>query len=351
MKEYQVIGLMSGTSLDGLDICLARFTEENDTWSFEILDAVCYEYNSDFQGTLRSLHQGTAYQLAEMHHQFSVMQAKYIQRFFEKQQGNHQAEIIVSHGQTIFHQPHQSFTTQIGCGATLSALTGKPVVSDLRTYDMALGGQGAPLVPFGEKYLFPEYSSFINIGGICNISIHDVKSIKAFDVCPGNTLLNLLSQQMGFPYDQHGEISRIGKVNPYLLKTLEAVPYYQKPFPKSLGTEHLLSDWMPHIDGINISIEDKLATVVEHIAKEISDSIQGQSKTLVTGGGAYNQYLIERIQHYSSSKIDVPSKEIIEFKEALIIGFLGLMRYLGRNNCLSTVTGAKRDNMGGAIYG
>ncbi|MCO5232564.1 MAG: anhydro-N-acetylmuramic acid kinase [Chitinophagales bacterium] len=351
MNEYRVIGLMSGTSLDGLDICYSLFTEDNGKWNFEIQASKCYEYTPSFQKELRNLHQGTAYELAEMHQQFSVMQAELIQSFFTDYPQSLNAIIIVSHGQTIFHQPNKSFTTQIGCGATLSALTGKPVVCDLRTYDMALGGQGAPLVPLGERYLFPSYSNFINIGGICNVSIHHREYIHAYDVCPGNTLLNLLSQQKGFPYDYQGQFARAGKMDQNLLKAFESVSYYQKSIPKSLGTENILSDWLPHLNGMNISLEDKLSTVVEHIAIELAKAISQPSKTLITGGGAFNQYLIERIQHYSSSEIIVPPKETIEFKEALIIGFLGLMRYLGRNNCLSSVTGAKSDSMGGAIYG
>ncbi len=350
MAEYYVIGLMSGSSLDGLDVCAVKFNEENSRWKFEIQNTVCYEYPEHFQQALRQLPDATAYQLAEMHTGFARIQADYLQQFFQAFPDSRKADLIVSHGQTIFHQPEQSFTTQIGCGATLSALTSKTVVCDLRTYDVALGGQGAPLVPLGEKYLFPEFKSFLNIGGICNISEHTDSGITAYDVCPGNTLLNLLAIQSGKTYDTRGTIARNGSVCPELLAQLSSVDFYQKEGPKSLGTEHLMRDWWPLIEAASLSVEDKMTTVVEHIAIELG-KVLTHPTTLITGGGALNTYLTERIIHHAVSEIIVPSRQIIEFKEALIIGFAGLERYLGRNNCLSSVTGAQRDNMGGAVYG
>lgn len=350
MSEYYVVGLMSGSSLDGLDICAVRFSEENTQWKFEIKDAICYEYPASFQQELRLLPDATALQLAEMHNRFARIQADYLQQFIKTFPGAQHTDLIVSHGQTIFHQPEKMFTTQIGCGATLSALTGKTVVCDLRTYDVALGGQGAPLVPLGEKYLFPEYKSFLNIGGICNVSEHSDSGITAYDVCPGNTLLNLLALQYGKTYDNGGEIAGKGNISSALLAQLSSVTFYQKSGPKSLGTEHLMRDWWSLIEESSLSVEDKTATVVEHIAIELG-KVLNQKSTLVTGGGALNTYLMERIVHHSTSEIIIPSGQIIEFKEALIIGFAGLMRFLGQNNCLSSVTGAQRDNMGGAVYG
>lgn len=350
MAEYHVIGLMSGSSLDGLDVCYARFEEVNNHWNFEILQTHCYAYPLHFQNELRNLPDASAYQLAEMHMHFARIQSEYLQQFFQKYPESQNTEIIVSHGQTIFHQPEKSFTTQIGCGATLSALTGKTVVCDLRTYDVALGGQGAPLVPFGEKYLFSNYQYFLNIGGICNISAHTASEVSAYDVCPGNTLLNLLAQELGQSYDRNGEIARSGQVNQKLLAQLSEIGYYQKKAPKSLGTEHLMNDWWKLITADSIPTADKMATVAEHIAIELGKVLSRKS-TLVTGGGAFNSYLIERLRQHSASEIVIPPVQIIEFKEALVIGFVGLMRYLGRNNCLSSVTGAQRDNMGGAIYG
>lgn len=350
MSEYRVIGLMSGSSLDGLDVCAVRFIEENDRWKFEIEHTVCYEYSKHFQQELRQLSEGTASQFAEMHMRFARIQADYLQQFMQTFPDTQHADLIVSHGQTVFHQPEKMFTTQIGCGATLSALTGKTVVCDLRTYDVALGGQGAPLVPLGEKYLFPEYKSFLNIGGICNISAHIDSGITAYDVCPGNTLLNLLAIQSGKTYDDGGAIAGSGRVCPELLGQLSSIAYYKMTGPKSLGTEHLMLDWWPLIEHSSVSVEDKMATVVEHIAIELGKVLMEKS-TLVTGGGALNTYLTERIIHHSASELIIPSGQIIEFKEALIIGFAGLMRFLRQNNCLSSVTGAQRDNMGGAVYG
>lgn len=351
VSEHLVIGLMSGSSLDGLDICLVRFKEkQNGEWSFEIVQTDYESYPESFQNELRNLPHASAYQLAQMHTHYAIKQAGYIQQFFKKFPVSKEAELIVSHGQTVFHQPESSFTTQIGCGATLSAKTNKTVVCDLRTYDVALGGQGAPLVPFGEQYLFDSYDTFLNIGGICNISLHKENEILAYDVCPANTLLNLLAHQENQAFDEGGQIAQKGNVNQELLGKLAKVKYYYTPAPKSLGTEHIMSDWWPEIEANSLSIEDKMATVVEHIAMKVGSSIQGES-VLITGGGAYNTYLIDRIKYYTLAEIVIPPKVIIDYKEALIIGFVGLMRYLGRNNFIASVTGAMRDNMGGAIYG
>lgn len=340
---------MSGSSLDGLDICDVIFSENEKCWSYHIQHAEVYLYDEEFQNELKNLPKSSAYQLAEMHTRFAKIQSELVHTFFNKYPDSLEADLIVSHGQTIFHQPEKSFTTQIGCGATLSALTGKTVVCDLRTYDIALGGQGAPLVPFGEKYLFPEYKNFLNIGGISNISIHDDQTIKAFDVCPGNTLLNLLAQSIGKSFDDGGDIARQGQGNSDLLQKFSQLDFYKKSGPKSLGTEHLLRDWWSLIENTPISVEDKMATVVEHIAIEISKFLKGQ-KTLITGGGAFNQFLVERLNVHGVQTA-IPSRQTIEFKEALIIAFVGLMRKLGRSTFISSVTGSGRDNMGGAIYG
>lgn len=349
MNTFHVMGLMSGSSLDGLDICEVIFTEIDNQWSFEIQNTHCYPYETSLQKKLRDLPAASAYEFAEMHTRFSQIQAQYVQDFFQKYPSSKNIDLIVSHGQTIFHQPEKSFTTQIGCGATLSALTNKKVVSDLRTYDVALGGQGAPLVPFGEKYLFHPYQSFLNIGGICNIALHQNHEIKAYDVCPGNTLLNLLAQLLGYPYDESGAIAKKGKIHQELLQQLSTIEFYNKPAPKSLGTEHIMQDWWQIIESYNIPTEDKLCTVVEHIALQLSHVLK-ETSTLVTGGGALNTFLMERLQYHKIATI-IPSKETVEFKEALIIAFVGLMRFLGKNNFLSSVTGASRDSIGGAIYG
>jgi anhydro-N-acetylmuramic acid kinase len=350
MDSYKVIGLMSGSSLDGLDICYVEFKEVDQQWTFDIKAVKCYSYNEDFQQQLRNLGTGTAFQLAEMHTKFSRIMAEYVSKFMIEYPISNNASLIVSHGQTIFHQPEKYFTTQIGCGATLSALTNKTVVCDLRTYDVALGGQGAPLVPFGEKYLFLEYNTFLNIGGICNISIHHPDKVEAYDVCPGNTLLNLLAMQDGYNYDENGNIARSGQINTELLFQLSEIEYYKKALPKSLGTEHIMNEWWQIINNKNLYTADAMTTVVEHIAIELGKALKNSS-VMVTGGGALNSYLMERIAVHANSEIIIPSREMIEFKEALIIAFVGLNRYLGRNNFYSSVTGAHRDNMGGAIYG
>ena len=341
---------MSGSSLDGLDICHARFREEGQGWEYEIVRAVCYPYEEQFGEALRVLPQRTAVELAFMHTYIGKLHGLLVNRFFTEFPESREASLIVSHGQTIFHQPENGFTCQIGCGATLSAVTDRPVVCDLRTMDVALGGQGAPLVPLGERYLFPAFRNFLNIGGICNISSHIDEHVLAYDVCPGNTLLNYFARKAGKPFDEHGYIARQGKVDHSLLEQLNRVAFHEKNAPKSLGTEHILSDWLPLTEAAELTVPDTMATIVEHIAVRVAETIT-TDKVLVTGGGAFNHFLMERIRKNTSSEVIVPSGQTVEFKEALIMAFLGLLRYQGNTNCWSAVTGASRDSLGGAIYG
>lgn len=350
MSVYPVIGLMSGTSLDGLDICFVHFEEENGRWHYHIRASHCFPYPQETIDYLRQLPDASAFQLAEAHANTGRMFARYVMDFFDLFPESRQAQLIVSHGQTIFHQPDKHFTTQIGCGATIAAITGKPVACDLRTTDVALGGQGAPLVPLGEKHLFPTFRQFLNIGGICNIAIHAPNGITAFDVCPGNTLLNHFSRKMGLPYDENGQLAASGKVDNDLLHALNQLPFLHHPAPKSLGTEHILQSWIPMAESFQLSISDMLSTCVEHIAMQIA-AVAAGTDMLVTGGGAFHQHLIRRLQHHLPHiKVQVPDAETIAFKEALIMAFIGLQRYLGRPTALADVTGASINSIGGALY-
>jgi anhydro-N-acetylmuramic acid kinase len=350
MTVYPVIGLMSGTSLDGLDVCYAHFEESNGIWKYRIIATHCYEFDEYFREDLRQLPDGSAIELAAMHTSLGIVTGNYLLDFFKRFPESKESILIVSHGQTIFHRPDMHFTTQIGCGATIAALTGKPVVCDLRTMDVALGGQGAPLVPLGEKYLFPDFKQFLNIGGICNIALHDSVGISAFDVCPGNTLLNYFSRKMGLPYDDQGNIAASGKIDDALLHALNRLPFLKQTAPKSLGTEHIQQDWIPLAESFQLSIPDILNTCVEHIALQIA-AVACDKDMLVTGGGAFHRYLIHRLQHHLPHiKVQVPDAETVAFKEALIMAFIGLQRFLGRPTALSDVTGASMNSVGGALY-
>lgn len=344
---------MSGSSLDGLDIAHVLFQEEKDSWSFEIIDAHCFEYDIAFSNELRQLPTSSAFELAAMHTRLGELFGRLTKQFIEMFAITAPINCIVSHGQTIFHQTDKHFTLQIGNGAAIAAICGMPVVCDLRSKDVALGGQGAPLVPCGEKYLFPNQYAFLNIGGISNISFHQDK-IVAYDVCPGNTLMNHYAALKGKSFDDEGAMARSGKIIPELLKKWNDVAFCKVVAPKSLGTEHIFQDWIV-LDDFSETVEDKLTTAAEHIAMQIGFSVKQHplpttNSMLITGGGALNTYLVERIAFHCGIDISVPDKKIIQYKEALIIAFLGLQRWLGKNNAYSSVTGASVDSCGGAIY-
>jgi anhydro-N-acetylmuramic acid kinase len=349
VAEYDVIGLMSGSSLDGLDICRILFKESDNQWKYKVIDAHCYVYDESFRRELQQVSAGTAIQLAALHTRLGHVFSSFVLDFLSRQADTSGIQLLVSHGQTVFHQPEHGFTTQIGCGATLAAKTGLTVVNDLRTVDVALGGQGAPLVPLGEQYLFPGQGQFLNIGGICNVSLHEDRKVIAYDVCPGNTLLNFLARKMGQSYDEGGRYAKSGELSEGLLSQLNSIPFYRQQGPKSLGTEHLLQDWVPIIEAARLSPEHALRTVTEHIAMQIAVSL-GEGEVLVTGGGAFNDFLIQRIEALSPCRVIIPDACTVAYKEAIIMGFLGLLRILHQPNALASVTGASRNSVGGAIY-
>lgn len=349
-NKYVVAGLMSGTSLDGLDIALCKFTFEK-KWSFEILAAKTFDYHVDWKKILSEAHLCSGIELTQLHIEIGKLHGDWTKSFLVS--SNIKTDFISSHGHTIFHQPEKSLTLQIGSAPHIAAATNLPVVADFRTTDVALGGQGAPLVPIGDLMLFPEYKYCLNLGGIANISIKsdDGKSIRAFDVCPCNMMLNHVVSTLGVEYDDGGKIASTGVVDESLLASLNQISFYQKPFPKSLGKEFFDADIFPLIQNSSASIENILRTMVEHIASQISNVLSADDeKMLVTGGGAFNSFLMKRICALSNAEVIIPSPEIIQFKEALIFAFLGLLRIREENNCLASVTGAERDSCGGAVY-
>jgi anhydro-N-acetylmuramic acid kinase len=264
----------------------------------------------------------------------------------------HDIHSIASHGHTIFHQPEKGFTVQIGCGSTIALHTGINVVNDFRTKDVILGGQGAPLVPIGDFELFGNYAtSFLNIGGFSNVSFQQNGKIVAFDCAPGNLPLNKLAHSKGLSYDKNGEIARSGEINFFLLDLLNALPFYQESGPKSLGIEWLETHFYPLIK-FDRDIENNLRTILEHEAYQIGTLLnaQQQESVLITGGGALNSFLIERISHYFNGKVHLPDRKIIEFKEAIIFAFLGALYAQNQPNCLQEVTGASRSVCGGVFH-
>ena len=353
MKHYHVIGLMSGTSLDGLDLAYCRFELEEGKWRYAILKAATFEYGEEWRDRLNSVFRSTAEAYARTHAEYGKYLGNQVSLFMKEQEIK-EVDFVSSHGHTIFHQPASGFTAQIGEGAALAASCGHMVVCDFRTSDVAYGGQGAPLVPIGDRHLFPDHAYCLNLGGIANISFEKGTDRIAFDVCPCNMLLNHYAGLAGQPYDKNGEMAAAGKLHDGLLRELNAMPFYAKSYPKSLGREEVEKFFIPVIEKHGLSPADCLRTVCEHIAIQVSATRSLASREnpgmLVSGGGAWNAFLMERIRHHAGITVEIPDAITINYKEALIFAFLGVLRYRDEPNCFRSVTGASKDVVGGAIY-
>ncbi|MFV8341209.1 anhydro-N-acetylmuramic acid kinase [Flavobacterium sp. XS2P39] len=353
MKEdyYNVIGVMSGTSLDGVDLAHIQFSVDNNKWTFEILESETIAYSSSWIQTLKAAVDYSKEQLEKLNQDYTQLLGSIITAFIEKHKIEN-LDAVCSHGHTILHQPQNGFTLQIGNLPEMASLIHQTVVCDFRVQDVQLGGQGAPLVPIGDRILFPEYDYCMNLGGFSNVSFEQDKQRIAFDISPVNTVLNFYANQLALDYDDKGSISRTGKIDANLLNSLNSLNFYQKKYPKSLGFEFVKETVLPLIERFEIAIEDKLCTFTEHVALQIGLALPNKNGNLyVTGGGAYNDFLIERIQFYlPKMKIIIPSTIILEFKEALIFALLGVLKLRGEINVLSSVTGAKMDHSSGNIF-
>jgi len=351
MKAYHVIGIMSGTSLDGLDLAYCIFSNKEDYWNYQIHTAETIPYFTEWEKRLKNLPTASAQDYAKTHTDYGHYIGQETNKFIKK----HHLEIdfISSHGHTIFHQPQNGFTAQIGDGASIAAETGLDVVCDLRSLDIALKGQGAPLVPIGDRILFSEFDYRLNLGGFANISFDGNDKTLAFDIAPANIALNYYAKKAGHAFDENGELAKQGVLIPELLEKLNALAYYHKKGSKSLGREWLESEFIPLIDP-SYPIPDILNTLVNHLSHQISividKSTKKNSQILITGGGAYNSFLIDQIRAKTNARLVIPSDNLIQFKEALIFAFLGVLRVENQINTLKEVTGAKRNSIGGAIY-
>ncbi|MCD6201867.1 MAG: anhydro-N-acetylmuramic acid kinase [Bacteroidales bacterium] len=348
-QETYAIGLMSGTSLDGLDLVLAAFTEVSGHWRYSILKADTRSYSQTWKQDLTAAPEMSGEDLIALHKSYGKYLGEQVNDFLKDT--SLIPRLVASHGHTVFHQPATGKVFQLGDGNVLAAITGMPVVFDFRSLDVALGGQGAPLVPAGDRWLFSEYAYCLNLGGFANISYETNQGRIAFDLCPVNLAQSYVIRPTGKEYDKDGETGRRGSVDTVLLKCLDRLDYYRLPPPKSLGREWLESHFYPCLDKSSASTKDKLRTVYEHISKEICRTIQPgpSSKMLVTGGGAHNIFLMELLSKKCPVEIVVPDEKIINYKEALIFAFLGVLRMENRTNCLASVTGAKKDSSSGLI--
>lgn len=347
----RVIGMMSGTSLDGLDMCYAQFELKGDKWHYEVIKAEDESYPPELKRQLATAQNMNAYDYALLNSDYGLYLGRRVRHFIDKY--DLKPDYIASHGHTIFHQPSKRFTAQIGSGAGIAAESGVDTICDFRTTDVALYGQGAPLVPVGDRNLFADYNYCLNLGGFSNISYDasDGSGIRiAYDISPVNYVLNHYTRKVGYDFDKDGEIARSGKVNDKLLEELNNLEFYTKTGPKSLGREWVEEIVIPLIDSYGLSLEDKLATFCEHVAVQISSRID-HGRVLITGGGALNKYLVERMSANSQQcTYHVPDAMTVNFKEALIFAFLGALFVNDLPGCLKSVTGARYDNIGGALY-
>lgn len=340
---------MSGTSLDGVDLAGCTFEYSDGAWHYSVVCAETAAYSETWHMRLRQAMNISGLELSLLDHELGMYYGELVRQFQEKT--GFPADFVSSHGHTIFHDPLKHLTVQIGKGSAIAAACNLPVVCDFRSLDVFLNGQGAPLVPIGDQQLFSEYDFCLNLGGISNISFDLMGQRQAFDICVANMALNELASHLNMAYDANGAIARRSTVQTTLLQTLNKLSYYQNEPPKSLGKEWYDNNFFPLLRSSGHSIEDLLATTVEHIAYQIGEVLKGwNGKMLITGGGAWNNYLVERIQAHTQVECVVPDAFTVNYKEALIFAFLGLLRWHVSTNTLATVTGARRNSIGGAIY-
>ncbi|MCF6184694.1 MAG: anhydro-N-acetylmuramic acid kinase [Bacteroidales bacterium] len=341
-----ILGIMSGTSLDGLDFALCEFEKSGNNYSYKIIKTDFFEYDNVIKKQLETAQNLNSYNFIKFHKEYGKFMGQKANVFLKNKP---KPDFIASHGHTVFHKPEEQVTFQIGDGAFIAAETGIPVISDFRNLDTALGGQGAPLVPVGDKLLFHEYDYCINLGGFANIS-YDVEGIRtAFDICPFNFIINKFAQLEGKEYDKDGELGKSGNINKQLLDELNNIDYYKFSPPKSLAREYVENFYLPVFSKYKISNEDVIRTVYEHSAFQINNCISPDKKVLVTGGGAHNKFFISLLKKNIKNDFIIPDKELIDFKEAIIFAFLGFLRSIGEINTLASVTGAKKDSSGGNI--
>ena len=367
-KGVKVIGIMSGTSLDGMDFCYVEFKRElrhgvkegksadDYKWSYNIIKAEDESYPQELKDKLNTAQNLSAEEYARLNSDYGLYLGERIKAFMVR--NNATPSFIASHGQTIFHQPGVHFTGQIGSGAGIAAKTGVDCICDFRTTDVALGGQGAPLVPIGDRALFGDFDYCLNLGGFSNISFESKtrNAREAYDISPVNYVLNWYMRTIGKEYDKDGELAKSGKVCTELLDKLNNLSFYTQKGPKSLGREWVENEVIPLIESYKISLADKLCTFCEHAAVQTSKNVSAKSdgtksKVLVTGGGALNKYLMERFAaNAPQCEYVIPDRLTIDFKEALIFAFLGVLYVADLPNCMSSVTGAEYDCIGGAMY-
>jgi anhydro-N-acetylmuramic acid kinase len=361
---YRVIGVTSGKALEGLDIAFVEFHETGGKWTFTTKASECYPYAEEWLKKIRSASGLSAYDYQVLHSEYAQLVSKIVLEFIEKNQIQYQVMLISFHGHTIFHDPQKKISSQLGHGAILAALTGINVVTDLRATDIALGGRGNPIAPMGEKLLFGEYTFFLNLGALATLALKTSDKYILSDVCPCSKLLNLLAEREGKRFDAGGNMAAGGNTDKAALTMLNDLEYYRLPWPKSLAHDFASDVLFPLIKKAGKNCSDALRTSVEHIVVKVSEAVNkliadyqlpadGSLKMMITGGSVNNTFLLHKLEEVlkqTGITPVVPEPSTVEYKESIITAVLGILRWREENNTLSSVTGATRDSIGGAVW-
>ncbi len=350
---------MSGSSLDGLDIAHVELEEVRGEWGYNLLHAACIPYPAEWMERLQKAPQMSVPDFLRLHTAYGRYMGQLVNNFIDEHGLRHQVHFIASHGHTAFHEPANHTSFQLGDGASLAAVTGFPVINDLRALDIAYSGQGAPIVPIGDKLLFGDNDYMLNIGGIANITVRHNGTMLAFDICPANQVLNTLAERTGKTMDEGGAMAANGSLLNDILSELNDGNYYKLPAPKSLSNEAARELVFPKLLQSAHSNEDLLHTAVAHIASQVAEAVKhyphGREKAtmLITGGGAFNNHMVNVIeQALTPYNVDVfvPRPDVIKYKEAIVMALIGTLRWREDVNVLSSVTGAVKDSCGGALW-
>ena len=362
-KTHHIIGLMSGSSIDGLDIAFCRFefdeSPKKGQIQWQIIESTTVPYPINWQNRLRKTTSMSAPELLETDAALGRWMGQEVKKFIHEKELK--VDLVASHGHTVFHFPEKGYSLQIGNGNHLAEKCGLPVIYDFRMADIAAGGQGAPLAPVVDEWLFTDYDFFLNLGGIANVACHTKDGFVGYDVIGANQTLDALAGKLDLAYDKGGQIAAQGTINHQLFESIQQIGFFQENYPKSLDNQWVVKNMTQPILAFNDSIPNKMATMVELIAKNIGTEInqllpiakREKHQMLVTGGGTHNTFLMEKINHYCDDHIEIiiPKKEIIDSKESLLIALLGLLNFYGVPNSSPTVTGANQNTLGGVWAG
>lgn len=363
-KELHIIGLMSGSSLDGLDMAYCKYNYENVDgqihlveWSIKQAETAIIPLELKYQ--LSNANKFDLKKLQILDVLFGQFIGNELKAFMHKHQLT-SIDFIASHGHTIFHRPEEGFSLQIGNGETIAAITKLPVINHFRNKDIAQGGQGAPVAPIADRFLFNGYDFYLNLGGIANISYHKNDTWYAYDISGANQILNALAHQLHSSFDDKGKEARSGQKIDALFHQLNKHSYIEKTPPKSLDNQFVFQEFTQCVLEHEGNTFDKLNTVCHHIAYQISKAIANaelekpERSMFCTGGGVFNVFLMELIEDYCNQNmqvaIDIPKAEIINYKEAALMALMGLLHQENIPNVMASVTGAKQDTINGELH-